>query len=186
MKTLITVATRTENQFNPLPKDTDILITGIGKLNAAIRLALKLSEKKYERIINVGLCGCIDKTYPISKIFSIEKVIEGDLEPLLGRSEIPLFPLSGNSFEETLLVTQDRAVLTEDQRNHLKGFGAFLADMECFALAKTAKALKIPFHAFKIISDHADSSTLENVRKNALSGSTILCRAVRDLIDTLG
>lgn len=159
----------------------DVLITGIGKSNAAYGLAKKLREGHFERVVNLGICGAVDEGIPLGSIFSIRKVVEGD-RLFSGRPsffEIPVIPES--SFPSAVLVTQDGVMRSEKQRNHIKGLGAMLCDMECFALAGVAAQFKIPFFAFKAVSDHAEENAHEAAMKNATRVSKELCRQIFNL-----
>ncbi|OVE73604.1 hypothetical protein BVX93_01215 [bacterium B13(2017)] len=178
MNILFVFATKIENQLNSNKYDS--IITGLGKLNASISLSKAIHSNKYDRIINLGICGSIDESIPLFTIFSISKVIEGDKDVFKGKNYLKLPTITNNLKTETL-ITQDRIIKNESQRNHISILGGKLVDMECYALAKTANAYKIPFYSFKIVSDYCLESSLKDIIIIAKKASHILCEAILTL-----
>jgi adenosylhomocysteine nucleosidase len=177
MRTLFVFATRFENQLKKIPEETgEILITGIGKVKAAVQLAKKLQKTRFDRIVNLGICGTVSKAIPLLSIFAINKVIEGDSTGLPAAPAFDLSLIPDNPFPKATLVTQNSVIRTEKQRNHIQALKGDLVDMEGSALAKTALEFKIPFFSFKIVTDYAEEKVLEEVMKNCLPASKELCR----------
>lgn len=185
MNNLFVFATRFENQLsNKIPTD-NILIAGIGKLNSAVNLIYKLKDQEFDAIINLGICGSVLDSIKPMTLCTIEKTIEGDLDPLIKRKPIELPIFQNNGFEKFTIVTQDHAILNESGRKHVLSKGGQLADMECFALAFTAKKFNIPFYSFKIVSDNADEFAVKNIKDVILNASKILCEKIEKLTEGL-
>ena len=182
MKTLFVFALPLENQFSPAFSSCDSCITGIGKVNAAAHLGKALSMKSYDRIINMGICGCVETDIQPLTIFEITRIMEGDRDFYSPKQDILLSRFPSSPFFTSTLMTQDKAITQEDQRLHVSQKGATLVDMEGYALAKTALIFKIPFHSFKIVSDHADKNTFAHVRENIVKASKVLCEQIAPLI----
>lgn len=144
------------DNFNHVNK----LITGIGKVNAAVALTKEISRKKPELIINLGSAG----GYGFSKgeVICCTQFIQRDMDAQgLGfkKFETPLSGIptviehgvefsglkkgicgSGDSFETNHINTEYNVI-----------------DMEAYPLALIAMNEKIPFLCLKYISDDAGS-----------------------------
>lgn len=175
MKTLIVFALPLENQLKSVVlSNTATLICGAGKVLSASKLAKHLSTHKYDHIINLGICGTIDLTIPVNTIFAINEAIEGD-NPHNGKGvKLTLNLLNPGNLPLASIVTQDRVINTEEQRIEVEQLKSFLVDMECYALAKTARTFNIPFSAIKIVTDHCNSKTDTLTKEDIINSSKIL------------
>lgn len=182
MKTLFIFAIPLENQLPTTLASCDRCITGIGKINAAAHLSKALSEKTYDRVINLGICGCVDPNISPLSIFAVSRIMEGDRDFYSPKHDIVLPVLPSSTFPSSTLMTQDKAITRPEQRSHVSKKGATLVDMEGYALAKTAQIFKIPFYSFKIVSDHADENAYDHVRENIVKASQILCEQIALLL----
>ena len=182
MKTLFVFAIPLENQLPKTPASFDFCITGIGKVNAAAHLSKALSEKKPDRVINLGICGCVDPGISPLSIFAVSRILEGDRDFYSPKHDILLPSLPSCSFPSSILMTQDKAITRPEQRLHVSRKGATLVDMEGYALAKVAQVFKIPFYSFKIVSDHADENAYDHVRENIVKASQILCEQIASIL----
>ena len=145
----------------------DVLITGVGKVNAAYELTKHL-------IVNFGTAG--SNYLPPGSFVDCTKFFEKDMDC------IPLgFEKFQTPFEENIKIefssdqpynpinrnltcfTGDKFV-TED----LDYQGIF--DMEAYALAKVCKNFITPFISFKYISDGADNNSADDWNENISSG----------------
>ena len=146
----------------------DVLITGVGKVNAAYELTRHLAENKkmYNLVINFGTAGsnyldpgtfvdctrfyekdmdCLPLGFePFQTPFEKEIIIDFSLESIFNPLNKNLSCYTGDKF------------VTED----LDYQGIF--DMEAYALAKVCKSFQLPFISFKYISD-------ENLLKSSSS-----------------
>ena len=145
----------------------DVLITGVGKVNAAYELTKHL-------IVNFGTAG--SNYLPPGSFVDCTKFFEKDMDC------IPLgFEKFQTPFEENIKIefssdqpynpinrnltcfTGDKFV-TED----LDYQGIF--DMEAYALAKVCKNFQMQFISFKYISDGADNNSADDWNENISSG----------------
>jgi adenosylhomocysteine nucleosidase len=139
---------------------TLILITGIGKVNAASRLTQVLEQYDVDLIINIGVCGAT-KPYQLNHIYIVSKAYYHDAHAeAFGYDsyQIPGMPKYYVSDESTLksydivflesgiLYTGDEFVTEE------KGFEG-LIDMEGAALYQVAYIYQRPIISFKCVSD---------------------------------
>ena len=162
----------------------DVLITGVGKVNAAYELTRHLAENKnkFNLIINFGTAGsnylnpgtfvdctrfyekdmdCLPLGFePFQTPFEKEIIIDFSLESIFNPLNKNLSCYTGDKF------------VTED----LDYQGIF--DMEAYALAKVCKSFQLPFISFKYISDGANSDSAGDWTENISSGYKIFYEKV--------
>ena len=162
----------------------DVLITGVGKVNAAYELTRYLAENKkmYNLVINFGTAGsnyldpgtfvdctrfyekdmdCLPLGFePFQTPFEKEIIIDFSLESIFNPLNKNLSCYTGDKF------------VTED----LDYQGIF--DMEAYALAKVCKSFQLPFISFKYISDGANSDSSGDWTENISSGYKIFYQKV--------
>ena len=88
MKILLVVATKSEIIEDKF-KGYDVIVTGVGMVNATFSLTKRLSKKSYDLVINIGVAGSFNSAI---KIGDVVEVIEDNF------SEIGFE--DGNSFSE--------------------------------------------------------------------------------------
>jgi adenosylhomocysteine nucleosidase len=164
VKTLIVVALEDEFEPSNLVEGTAITYTGVGKVNAAMKLAKVLSENQIEKVINYGTAGGSDESQ-VGKLFGISRICERDMDtqPLgTAKYQTPgedhVWIETANHNARTTLGTGDSfAEPNEDYE---------LVDMEAYALAKVCKEFNIPFYCYKYVSDTGSADDWkENVKK---------------------
>ena len=168
----------------------DVLITGVGKVNAAYELTRHLAENKniYNLVINFGTAGsnyldpgtfvdctrfyekdmdCLPLGFePFQTPFEKEIIIDFNLESIFNPLNKNLSCYTGDKF------------ITED----LDYQGIF--DMEAYALAKVCKSFQLPFISFKYISDGANSDSSGDWTENISSGYKIFYqKVVREILN---
>ena len=132
-----------------------LLLTGMGKVNAALAVARVLASHRPSEIINLGTAGALK--HGIKGTHEIARVVQHDLdgtaiEALTGR---PVgLPLDLRS-EGLTLATGDAFVSSEKVRARL-ALQADLVDMEGYAVASAAHAAGVPVRLVKHVSDTAD------------------------------
>lgn len=134
-----------------------VLVTGAGKVNAAIAVASILAETSPTRVVNLGTAGALHDG--MSGTHVIGSVWQHDLD------DAGLFALSGLHFGEPVhladagarLVTGDQFVSDEETRARLAE-QADLVDMEGYAIARAALNAGVPVTLVKEVSDRADES----------------------------
>jgi len=186
-KPLIVCALEVETQDQL--KDYDVLYTGVGKVNATIRLMEKLggifAEYAYSLsregallpsiVINYGTAG--SRKYKKGELIDCTKFIQRDMDVTgLGfqrgetpyESEPPVVLQTSSSFnpigKHATCGTGDSFV--EDKSQY---YGE-VVDMEAYALAKVCTYYAIPFISFKYISDGADGDANNDWEENAGKG----------------
>lgn len=84
MKMLIIAATKNEiepllNKLKGLKFRPDVLITGAGMVATTFHLTQTLAKKKYDAVINLGICGSFDRGLKIGEVVIIREDIFSEL-----------------------------------------------------------------------------------------------------------
>ena len=136
------------------PLGLPILVTGAGKVNAAVAVATTIGEQRPSSLINLGTAGALRSGLNGSHV--IARVTQHDLD------DAALFSLTGLHFGEPLelaaagltLTTGDAFIADPAARDRLAEH-ADLVDMEGYALVRAATAARIPITLVKQVSDEA-------------------------------
>jgi len=157
---LIVVALESEAAHLHLD-ELPILVTGVGKVNAAVAVAATLGQASPSYVINMGTAGALRDD--VSGVHVIGRVIQHDLNDagiyeLTGiHPGLPIDLAEGGS----VLATGDRFISNPEVRARLAE-QAQLVDMEGYAVARAATALDVPVMMVKAVSDSAGSAAAES------------------------
>ncbi|WP_449062839.1 nucleosidase [Planomonospora algeriensis] len=162
---LLVVAVKEEAQS--LDTDLPVLLTGIGKVDAAIALATVLArEPRPSQIVNLGTAGALRPGWTGTHV--IGTVIQHDLDTDLLRA------LTGETYGAALtldadggpvLATGDAFIADEAARERLAA-RAHLVDMEGYALAAAAGRAGVPIRIVKHVSDDAGDGAARSWRES--------------------
>lgn len=142
-----------------LPEGSDLLVTGVGTLNAAIALAQRLAAGRPARVLNLGTAGALVDGY--SGVYEINAAVQHDfsdelISQMTGRPQpnrIEVRPVTG--LPTATLATGDSFISDSRVRGRLAR-RAQLVDMEGYAVARVAAAYGVPVTLLKQVSDSAD------------------------------
>ena len=158
-RSLLVVAVPEEAQF--LDTSLPVLLTGMGKVNAANALAAVLGRgPRPARVVNLGTAGALRPG--MAGIHVITTVIQHDfstdaIRQLTGRTVgAPIAVADGTGIT---LATGDSFVADGRVRARLAR-RAQLVDMEGYALAMAAASADVPIQIIKYVSDDADEHAL--------------------------
>ena len=180
-KPLIVCALEAETQGQL--KEYDVLYTGVGKVNATIRLMEKLGGIFLSRegallpsiVINYGTAG--SRKIKKKTLVDCTKFIQRDMDVTgLGfmrgetpfEKDIPLM-IDYSNIENPIgrnAVCGSGDNFVEDRTNY---YGE-VVDMEAYALAKVCHWFDIPFVSYKYITDGADEQAHEDWESNLADG----------------
>ena len=170
----------TEELPDDLPAGYQKIITGVGKVNAAIALAHALSSNdNVEGVINYGSAGGFQVRHK-GQLLSVRAVLERDMDC----TGLGLAPYVTFGEQEALITTaNEQGVICGTGDN----FGPEAADydiveMEAYALAKVCATHNKAFHCYKYISDissdeDAHEQWQENVHRGAQAFMQLLASA---------
>ena len=154
-----------------LPPGSQCLITGIGKINAAMKLAEYLSNHPdtVQQVINLGSAGGVG--LPKGECYLVNQTVQFDMD---------VSPLGFARFETPFDTLDDKVTVGSEALSHLGLSQApcftsdrfvagealppapALVDMEAYALAKTCAYFDVPFTAIKYITDQADAQASDD------------------------
>ena len=139
-----------------------VLLTGIGKVNAASKLSAFLATNKVDAIYNLGFAGA-SKPYQVGDIVLIEQASYHDFDlTLFGykKGQVPGLPEVFLSSKELMDETKHKykpiktgRLLTGDYFMTDEKEESFIVDMEGAALYHVAYQKNIPILSIKVISD---------------------------------
>ncbi|MFJ8666598.1 nucleosidase [Streptomyces sp. NPDC093600] len=151
---LLVLAVKEEAQF--LDTDLPILLTGMGKVNAATALATALARgPRPSGVVNLGTAGALRPGWTGTHI--VGTVLQHDLDgELLAKlaGETCGAPLTLPDGGDVVLATGDAFIADEATRARL-AVRAPLVDMEGYALASAAAVAGVPLRIVKHVSDDA-------------------------------
>jgi adenosylhomocysteine nucleosidase len=129
-----------------------IIISGIGKVNAAMATAYACMRFDPVRVLNLGAAGATSESERPGRIFNIEKTVEPDRPHLRTNTPYIQYPDSLQGFDRATLATQDRGII--DQETFLKIAAiADLVDMEGASVVQAAQRFGKGCILFKFVSD---------------------------------
>ena len=145
--------------------DLPVLVTGVGKVNAAIAVALTLADASPSAVVNLGTAGALRDD--VAGTHMVGTVVQHDLD------DDALFGLTGMRFGEPVrladagltLATGDVFVSDPATRERLART-ADLVDMEGYAVALAARAAGVPVTLVKQVSDRAGDSAARTWKQN--------------------
>jgi adenosylhomocysteine nucleosidase len=172
-KYIIVAALEQEIADAGLEKYAPIVYTGVGKVNAAIKLYEAILKYQPDLVINYGTAGSLNGEgglYHIDTFIQVDMDTRplGTLRGVTPFSEEPLPEASG-----IVLGTGDSFIT--DSKKQLDGLTVRidLVDMEGYALNKVCKHLNVKFESYKNVSDSADSSANEDWSENVSKGAEL-------------
>lgn len=145
--------------------DKNKLITGIGKVNAAIGLTKEISARKPKLIVNLGSAG--SKNFHKGEVVCCTKFIQRDMDvrglgfslyetPLSGIPPILEYGHMMDQLNEGICGSGDSFEMNHSETDYT------IVDMEAYPLALIAMKEKIPFLCLKYISDDAGSDAADD------------------------
>ena len=168
-KYIIVAALEMETQ--ELDQFAPIVHTGVGKLNAAIRLFEAILFYKPDLVINYGTAGTVSGKTGLLKVGTF---IQRDMDVRgLGvpRGVTPFMEGQLPKAKGIVLASGDSFVT--DSELHLEGLdiAVDLIDMEGFALHKVCQHHDIKFDCYKYVTDSTNDDASDDWRKNVALGA---------------
>jgi adenosylhomocysteine nucleosidase len=139
-----------------------VLLTGIGKVNAASQLSAFVATNEVDAIYNLGFAGA-SKPYKVGDVVLIEQASYHDFDlTLFGykKGQVPGFPevfqsssVLMDEMKSKLIKIQTGQLFTGDYFMTEEKDESFVVDMEGAALYHVAHSKNIPIISIKVISD---------------------------------
>jgi adenosylhomocysteine nucleosidase len=161
-------------------EDAFVVVSGVGKSNAAAATQLAIQETGTKRIFNLGVSGGLDPVMKVGEIYEVADAVLYDFDLVqingtemgtLNERDTPFIPCKAEGrFAAKMLGTGDRFNDSADDSALLKKLGASLRDMEGAAIAHVCETAGVEFVSYKCISDVEGSGSMpeqymENLKK---------------------
>lgn len=174
---LVVVALRREAT---LLDGVDVVLTGIGKVAAAVTVSRAIQEKRPPWVLNVGAAGALLDGLEGAHV--IGRVVEHDVDhamlgALIGEElsgEVVLDPA-----QPTVLATGDSFVADPVVRAALAQ-RAHLVDMEGYAVARACENAGVPCRILKVVSDTAAEDAAHSWKERVDRTAQEIAAAVAD------
>lgn len=171
MKILLVAATDLEIEKERF-LDFDMLITGIGMLNASISLTKKLSDREYDLIINLGVAGSFNKDVKIGRVVEVveETISEIGYEENGGFSEFSDFSIetifsnpSKTDLKKVKSITVNTVHGNENSIDQImRRLNPDIENMEGSAIFQVCKTFNIPCIQIRAISNYVEKRNKES------------------------
>ncbi len=142
-----------------------LIISGIGKANAAMACAYLIQTRRPALVCNLGAAGAADRRCALGECYHISKVIEPDRPGLKSGLPHEHLPDVLDGFAVAALATQDRPLRDPDERESVAS-SAQLADMEGAAVVQACRRFGVNCFLFKFASDTPDQRQSAEIVKN--------------------
>ncbi len=178
-------------------RETCVVVTGVGKVNAACGAQYAIDVLGAAKIINTGVAGGLNDGTQVGDIYGICAAVQYDFDlvqlngtkigtlnecdrpylPLCTAGNYPLRKLaSGDRFNDS---PADFELLT----NELE---ADIRDMECGAIAQACMHARVKLYSFKAISDRVGSgSTTEQYLDNLATCNANMTQAIPHIFEEI-
>ncbi|MFE1234317.1 nucleosidase [Streptomyces sp. NPDC058745] len=160
---LLVLAVKEEAQF--LDTDLPVLLTGMGKVNAAIALTSVLAGvSRPSGVVNLGTAGALRTGWAGTHVVGtvLQHDLDGELLATLTGETVGQ-PLTLPDGGDVILATGDAFIADEASRARLAAHAA-LVDMEGYALATAAASAGVPLRIVKHVSDEAGDGAAKTWR----------------------
>ncbi|MFD7974404.1 nucleosidase [Streptomyces sp. NPDC059071] len=162
---LLVLAVKEEAQH--LDTDLPVLLTGMGKVNAATALATVLARgPRPSEVVNLGTAGALRTGFTGTHVVGtvIQHDLDGELLATL-TGETYGAPITLPAGGDVVLATGDAFISDEAARERL-ALRAALVDMEGYALATAAACAGVPLRLVKHVSDEAGEGAARSWRES--------------------
>jgi len=137
-----------------------LLITGVGKVRAAVAVSTLLAQSRPSEVINLGTAGGL--RHGLDGVHEVGVVMQHDFD------SDAIEHTTGLSFGPPIVLGHGLTLATGDQfvqggplREALEQ-RADLVDMEGYAVAAACRMAEVPVRLVKLVSDDADEHALTN------------------------
>ena len=142
-----------------------LIISSIGKTNAAVAATYCCREAHPDCVVNMGAAGATDHSHPVGAIFHIDRIIEYDRPRFFTGKPFVHKPDRLKGFSIASLASGDRPVIEPEDRKVVSA-QASLVDMEAAAVVQTCKIFQTPCYVFKFVSDVPGHTHVTGILKN--------------------
>lgn len=142
-----------------------LVISGIGKVNAALASAHIINTKNISVLHNPGAAGALREGINAKEIFHITEIVDWDRPKLINKEIRKIKPDKLEGFSEASLATLDRPVVSRGERERV-GQAADLVDMEGAGFIQACRVHRVKGYLWKIVSDTAEHEQDKDIIAN--------------------
>ena len=169
---LLTCAVARELAFWETRAGVDVLVAGVGPVEAAVSVAHVLAQQRYKLVVNAGIGGAFDGAAAVGDAVVVARDrLELDYETGAPIALPDGEPIADEAVSDPLLVTRmtehgfarvsgitvSRITATEETAQRLIALGAQVESMEGFAVLRAAQRAGIPAIQLRGISNRCGS-----------------------------
>lgn len=174
-------------------KDILLVLSGVGKTNAAASAMLALSQGA-DKLLNVGVAGGLAPQAKIGSVVRIARAVQSDFDlsvingtsvGTLNEYETPYLPaadVKGARYAACTLASADHFGCGTD-REIEQALGAQVRDMEGAAIAHVADRAGVPWAMYKAISDNAGEDSPREYAENLALALDALSEALENILE---
>lgn len=148
-------------------KNITLIISGIGKANAAMACVYSCLKFKPSCIANLGASGATNKKLALGEPLHVKTAFDYDRPQFKSKAPHKFKPDILEGFSYAKIATRDSAVLDPEERKKLAKT-ADLIDMECASVIQACEKFDTKCYIFKFVSDTpehtSDNDIVENIR----------------------
>lgn len=188
-----------------------VVISGIGKVNAAVCAQVLISVFGCTHVINTGVAGAVHDDLNVGDLVISTDVLEHDfdatgfgyqlgqiprMEEWIFKADPTLVNLAKTAVEQEKIahqvlqgriVTGDIFVSSSDVKNKLRDvFGAYATEMEGAAVGHTCWINEVPFLILRAMSDKADGTAHQTYEEFSQEAAVNSSRIVRNMLRHAG
>ncbi|MCK5726019.1 MAG: hypothetical protein KAH22_04225 [Thiotrichaceae bacterium] len=168
-----------EQETAGLESFAPLIHTGIGKLNAAIKLYQAIIKYQPDCIINYGTAGSVSGH---SGLLKVDTFIQRDMDARgLGVAR-GITPFENESLPEAkgiVLASGDSFVTHSAQQLEGLNIKVDLIDMEGFALHKVCQHHQVDFECYKYVTDNTDEEASNDWLSNVAKGAVLFAEVLK-------
>jgi len=159
--------------------EVSLIITGMGKVPAAIATQFVIDTVRPDRIVLCGMAGALSRLVEPLDLVVADKVLAHDTGPLPSEWSQTDRSLTADLLSSSAgvvpdghahtgaVVSGDKPLMKAREKKRLhKVFGAYAVDMEASAVVQAARANDIPVGVVKAVTDRADGRAKAAFMKN--------------------
>lgn len=164
-KKQLTIAGKTAYEGKIFGKSVTLVISGIGKVSAAIAAQAAIDKYFPECVLNFGTAGGLGEKVSAKNFYVIGECCQYDFD-LTAIDDVPVGYIQDydtvffrantedlNFLPEIKLATSDRFTNAEQDVATVKKLGCAVTDMECCSIAQVCSSNGVNFYAVKAVSD---------------------------------
>jgi len=155
-----------------------IVISEMGGDNAAAATEYLIDDRHATTVVNVGICGALSDETPVGQLYRIAQAVDG--QSVLADGEIRQWMCAFDLWTDLpagRLASVPEPVFQADRREKLTS-QADVVDMEGAAVAEACSARGIRCYMLKGVSDLANHTGKDDIRKNIAAVSEKLTRVL--------